>query len=770
MENIKKASILLTTLLMMAVIFAANPLTALATDLPDLAIGTWAGTGANPGDGHRYIEMGSYNRQMLKWRVLDVYISDGTDGNIAGHKTALLLLDDLLRTNSGDVERMQFDSTNSGNWARPSDLKSFLNSAFYSNAFNAEEQAFIISANYKMGGSYEGNYGFPTTDSSKILLLSTDEANNPAYFAGNADRTSAYYWWLRSPGYNSYYLDRNAAYVNADGPVNGSGSYVYNYYGVRPAIKLDLTFVTAGGQILYQKSPRPATVELLDSTGNILLASTQTEEDGTYTLTFPAAPAGTTYTLKIKKPGYLVYTITDIPLTDGMDIGKVDISHLAGDINGDGVVNAEDLTILLAQFNKPPHEEDNADIDGNGIVNAVDLTYLLAGFNKKDVEVNFEEDDETSVIGVVSVIEPARIWIGSVVLDGETTPTAVYDPLQYTKVTVINTEGKEVTYSFTTDFQNGYNWLMNDEHDWAGIGDFWTGNVAGGAAPKWEKAIANLNSRADDFAGLSEGDIVKLVLRKDEKIKRIDHYIAYETGLDARVVVQSARERIIISHKPNQLKYDNAFTLPSDAIIFYLADSDRVDILNAASVLAGDFIADKVVAFDYCSNGDIKVLYLIDKTSHVRAGVFSRQGYSSALGYFYVVNGIPIATDDEIALINIPTLAAYYHYDDKVVVGCVIADPTGDTAYATVDTAIPGLARDTNGNFMAEAGIATYRSGTNGHILINSDRYYFKDDSYCYDLRDGENTEITNYSQFTGNWAVVVYDSNYEIVAAVITD
>jgi hypothetical protein len=29
----------------------------------------------------------------------------------------------------------------------------------------------------------------------------------------------------------------------------------------------------------------------------------------------------------------------------------------------------------------------DADIDGNGIVNATDLTYLLAGFNKRDVVV-----------------------------------------------------------------------------------------------------------------------------------------------------------------------------------------------------------------------------------------------------------------------------------------------------------------------------------------------------------------------------------------------
>jgi hypothetical protein len=58
---------------------------------------------------------------------------------------------------------------------------------------------------------------------------------------------------------------------------------------------------------------------------------------------------------------------------------------LAGDVNGDGIVNAVDLTQLLSEFNRAPPTLAAADIDGNGIVNAADLTYLLAGFNKRNV-------------------------------------------------------------------------------------------------------------------------------------------------------------------------------------------------------------------------------------------------------------------------------------------------------------------------------------------------------------------------------------------------
>ncbi|MCL1816656.1 MAG: leucine-rich repeat protein [Clostridiales bacterium] len=142
------------------------------------------------------------------------------------------------------------------------------------------------------------------------------------------------------------------------------------------------------GQVCYQASKIQATVTLYDSNDREV-AKVNTKDDGTFTL---EAPADTGYKLVITKPCYLSYTIKDIPVKGSVDIREIDIRQMAGDINGDGVVNAEDLTHLLSQFNKPPFEKDNADIDGSGVVNAIDLTYLLAGFNKKDIEVIWAEN------------------------------------------------------------------------------------------------------------------------------------------------------------------------------------------------------------------------------------------------------------------------------------------------------------------------------------------------------------------------------------------
>jgi hypothetical protein len=141
--------------------------------------------------------------------------------------------------------------------------------------------------------------------------------------------------------------------------------------------------VKASGRVIYQSSPCPATVELRNGEGEVIESCT-TAADGTYSLT---APAGISYSLVVSKPGYLLYTIKNLTLSDGDEIIPIDISQLAGDVNGDGVVNATDLTYLLSEFNRKPVTYLCADIDGDGIVNATDLTYLLAGFNKRDVVV-----------------------------------------------------------------------------------------------------------------------------------------------------------------------------------------------------------------------------------------------------------------------------------------------------------------------------------------------------------------------------------------------
>ena len=147
-------------------------------------------------------------------------------------------------------------------------LREWLNGTFINAAFSSEEQNSIINSTVTAdkNPSYSTSPGNNTTD--KVFLLSITEVNK--YFSSDEARkcapteyakshgayTSSSYstggkatcwWWLRSPGRNSYY----AAGVSSDGSVNdfgysvGSvndlGIYVDDSNGaVRPALWINL--------------------------------------------------------------------------------------------------------------------------------------------------------------------------------------------------------------------------------------------------------------------------------------------------------------------------------------------------------------------------------------------------------------------------------------------------------------------------------------------------------------------------------------------------
>jgi T5SS/PEP-CTERM-associated repeat protein len=69
-------------------------------------------------------------------------------------------------------------------------------------------------------------------------------------------------------------------------------------------------------------------------------------------------------------------------LQDSHDVSLTVISTETGDVNGDGVVDTEDLLLLLAAWGDcpDPPEECPADFDGNGVVDTADLLALLAAW------------------------------------------------------------------------------------------------------------------------------------------------------------------------------------------------------------------------------------------------------------------------------------------------------------------------------------------------------------------------------------------------------
>jgi hypothetical protein len=140
------------------------------------------------------------------------------------------------------------------------------------------------------------------------------------------------------------------------------------------------------GIVLCQSSRR-AEVTLYDSDG-YAISRVLTDQYGFYQFNVPESES---CRLVVTIPGYLSFTINNLVVNVSYFLNTIDMGQLAGDVNGDGVVNATDLTYLLSEFNRAPVNYQYADIDGNGVVNAADLTYLLAGFNNRDVVVEFSD-------------------------------------------------------------------------------------------------------------------------------------------------------------------------------------------------------------------------------------------------------------------------------------------------------------------------------------------------------------------------------------------
>ena len=216
-------------------------------------------------------------KQPIKWRVLSV---NGND--------AFLLADQNL-----DAKPYNEEYT-SVTWATCT-LRTWLNDAFLNTAFTSAEQVAIKNTTVVNDDNpyYDTEGGENTTD--KVYLLSIAEASNTAYGFNGEFRTesetreaknTAYakecgawtststeyegndYWWLRSPGDDSF----SASYVGYYGYGNVYGNFVdYVNNAVRPALHLNLSSSTLwsyagkvtskGGGGSSQATPTPTATE-----------------------------------------------------------------------------------------------------------------------------------------------------------------------------------------------------------------------------------------------------------------------------------------------------------------------------------------------------------------------------------------------------------------------------------------------------------------------------------------------------------------------------
>jgi hypothetical protein len=128
---------------------------------------------------------------------------------------------------------------------------------------------------------------------------------------------------------------------------------------------------TLTGQVLASKA---VTVSLYDGS-DTLVTSVTANPDGSFSLTVP----GETYTIRASASGFL-RAEGSVTITGGGTSTKPTLSLLAGDLDGNDVIDQFDaLTIGMSYNSATPSE---ADLNSDGVINVLDLELLADNYRK----------------------------------------------------------------------------------------------------------------------------------------------------------------------------------------------------------------------------------------------------------------------------------------------------------------------------------------------------------------------------------------------------
>ena len=128
---------------------------------------------------------------------------------------------------------------------------------------------------------------------------------------------------------------------------------------------------TVTGQV---NASKPVTVSLYDG-ADLLVTSVAANVDGTFSLT---APAGT-YTIRATASGFLTAE-GSVTLTGGSTTTMPTISLLAGDIDGNDVIDQFDALTIGMNYNASTPAA--ADLNNDGVINVLDLEVLAGNYRE----------------------------------------------------------------------------------------------------------------------------------------------------------------------------------------------------------------------------------------------------------------------------------------------------------------------------------------------------------------------------------------------------
>ena len=180
-------------------------------------------------------------KKVVKFNGYDWYIIKDESASVSSGTVTLLSADTRFGT-------LAFKSDNSSHSYNDSDVKAYLDNIVSGNAGEGKpdfkDVADAIQPVTLTTYKYNSEEVYQTTANAKIYLLSTEEAKSlpenvrTAEFTG--EECDYNQWWLRSPGSGD---SKAAIVVGQIGEVYDPGDYVNQKFGVRPALKLDLSKV-----------------------------------------------------------------------------------------------------------------------------------------------------------------------------------------------------------------------------------------------------------------------------------------------------------------------------------------------------------------------------------------------------------------------------------------------------------------------------------------------------------------------------------------------
>ena len=198
--------------------------------------------------------------------------------------------------------------------------------------------------------------------------------------------------WAKDPKYITVYIngvncDKYNAWQYPD------KNYVNCEWGIADWYRTPIPGAGAGvavsGKVTSYNPNNPTTIQLMQGgtekySTTIKAATGSGQKEQSFSIS-TVAPG--TYDLVVTKPGHLTYTVKNVVVeNDPLDLTKHsnaairNITLLCGDINGDGSINEDDVSIIryANNINKSTAVADNklADINGDGSVNEDDVSIV----------------------------------------------------------------------------------------------------------------------------------------------------------------------------------------------------------------------------------------------------------------------------------------------------------------------------------------------------------------------------------------------------------